>query len=188
MYIKEEEQEIENKEENSDCLYVENLKLQTKIKALEKKIVKLEGENGINDTHVELFLKNEVNWIWDNIGLNLILEHFLDFFFSPIMTFNLIQEMFVIISNLVDSDLSESSEGIINIFGMKENEGNKIYIRKHIHKILVEKFKEIFETEEKENNFYDNFIVNYKCFYKERFHNIIRKLNVSTGTRGYWRN
>ena len=63
--------------------------------------------------------------------------------------------------------LSFHPENLIHL-KIEKSEGNKDYMIHYLNKLFLEKYKQIFETEEKEKYFYECFLLNYKEFYKNR--------------------
>ena len=157
---------------NKECekLSIENTKLQNRIFQLEKSLNAYKESNTINDSnhHIEntssnSLLKSEFIQLWNEFALVDLINNFIDFENEPKLLFQLIQEMFSIMNELI----TEYNNYLIKNITEMMRIPNENIIKNILRPVFKEFCLNIFGGGEKNKNYfnYEKFFEKYKNFF-----------------------
>ena len=104
--------------------------------------------------------------MWEELGKENIPDCFIDYFCYQKETFNLIQELILIIQKSVNNNIIEYNNSIIKLFSLQNEKNTNKQIQIIIKSIYQEYYNEIFESEnnkiKNEKEIINNFCIYYK--------------------------
>jgi len=139
-------------------------KFKAQIECMKLKKIQEENSLKVNLKNSKNFLeKSEIIDKWIKFAKNDITENFVDF--SPLQTYHLISDLFILCSELLEILLKEKYTIILNSLNIPESNSQMENISQDLKNFIIENIENVIFYKEENDKFFENFKIKYsnKC-------------------------
>ena len=139
-------------------------KFKAQIECMKLKKIQEENSLKVNLKNSKNFLeKSEIIDKWIKFAKNDITENFVDF--SPLQTYHLISDLFILCSELLEILLKEKYTVILNSLNIPESNSQMENISQDLKNFIIENIENVIFYKEENDKFFENFKIKYsnKC-------------------------